>query len=498
MCVCSVCRKAKGLPPYSQSEEGKELIASVKKASHAALIKIKFPKELKPPKPKKAKADGSASKAGAASAKVKSDASKPKKKAVKAKKGDVKSPGKLKQALLKAKAAGGIKKGKGKSALKSGTPVKRKKKSPVEPKAIEAPCLAWIDSKLPAQNLAARVWLYESLVRFDAVETPVSVLKALDKFDAWTPRSTQVILERIICLLAGLGKNIDKGQARAGFAPIVKAFREVGDQAATRGEPWEEAKQLLLLHDVEIPQLPHVEHVFSLEEIEEVAPPSPTIFTRMTRARRAAYDNHPVHRISMREASVSDFEDYTSDREYNEEEDSVEESSKRRKSSERKSAEEDDPNLRRSGRKHGRLAEESDEDDESEQQQQQLEEGDDASSALSENMDASQNPTQTTVESEVKAPEPAGQVPAPNLEEKVGVLSALMELVIRTPEVSKDLRQSAERMYAIEKDSRMEVFTLEKEQTAVMKELDSSAPSMLKKDEFQQWTKKVRTAATFV
>ena len=37
---------------------------------------------------------------------------------------------------------------------------------------VEAPILDMIQSRLPIENFAARVWLYESIIRFDEVETP--------------------------------------------------------------------------------------------------------------------------------------------------------------------------------------------------------------------------------------------------------------------------------------------------------------------------------------
>lgn len=98
-----------------------------------------------------------------------------------AKKKDVKSGNKLKEALAKQKKAGASTSAKNspKSKPKAGaavkSPTKRQTKLPVrliEPKKVDAPQLDIIQTKLPNENLAARVWLYESLIRFDEVETP--------------------------------------------------------------------------------------------------------------------------------------------------------------------------------------------------------------------------------------------------------------------------------------------------------------------------------------
>ncbi|KDN53224.1 hypothetical protein K437DRAFT_253239 [Tilletiaria anomala UBC 951] len=381
----------------------------------------------------------------------------------------------------------------------------------VEPKKVDAPQLDVIHTKLPSENIAARIWLYETLVRFDAVETPANVLKTLDKFESWTPRSVQTIFERMICTIAGLGKNIQSGQPRAGFQSLVKSFRDFGGDNS-RGEPWKVACQLLQDHEITITPLPVVEHEFSIEDIEEPAPPSPTLFTRMTRARRAAVENREVKRMNLREASVSSWEsEGESEYDYQDVQDQEdgEEGSKfkatkikltlRRKGRWSASAEnaEDEIQPRRSSRTQ-RLQEESDEEDASVRETSNGDrEGDDALSAASgRNSAESESPSEKheAKKEKTKTPEPAGPIPAPNLEDKISILVALIELVLQAPEVNKDLRQCADEIMAVEKEAKAALGLLEKEYAEINSAVQKKAPSMLNRELFEAWKKEKRMA----
>ena len=358
-----------------------------------------------------------------------------------------------------------------------------------------------------------------------------NILKALDKMDGWTPRQVQTILERMICTIAGLGKNVQTGNPRAGLLPLVKAFREFGGDL-TRGEPWEQAKKLLEAHDVPIPSLAKVDHDFTTAEAEEQMqiPMSPTLFTRMTRARRAAYENRDVARKSLREASVSDIEsdgddlvktaaDARSRRSARNSGGSAptktKEKSKRAFVLEDEDDEDDEAdeadyveeeeepalNARRSNRNR-RLQEES----EDEEQANKSKEGDDDDDAKSQLTDLTQESSADAEGAEAqngkagqkspqeKTPEPAAPLPMPHFEERIGILSALVEVVLADPAVNKDLRTSADEMVAVEKDSRVAVLGIEKQFKEQMEELQKHAPSFANQSEaFQEWKKKVST-----
>lgn len=67
-------------------------------------------------------------------------------------------------------------------------PVKR-------PPDLPAPDLEKIQTSLPQENLFARAYIYETLNRFTLMKVPRSVVAKLDRFDQWTNKDVQGILE---------------------------------------------------------------------------------------------------------------------------------------------------------------------------------------------------------------------------------------------------------------------------------------------------------------
>lgn len=165
----------------------------------------------------------------------------------------------------------------------SKAPIFRPLKPPAE---VPPPLFELISTKLPEDNMRARMWIYESMVRFDKFGLNRSVLSQLDKFEHWTHAMVQDMLACLLKTIAGL-TNIDKGQPTKPFARAVTAFRTHG-KSLQRGEPWAAATELLGVLGLTRTPLPHVEHDIPVEVEAAAAERSPSPpAARVTRARRA-------------------------------------------------------------------------------------------------------------------------------------------------------------------------------------------------------------------
>ncbi|SOV05005.1 uncharacterized protein UDID_03053 [Ustilago sp. UG-2017a] len=154
------------------------------------------------------------------------------------------------------------------------------------PSAAPPPAFEVIATKLPEDNMRARMWIYESMVRFDKFGLNRGVLSQLDKFDNWTHAMVQEMLACLLRTIAGL-RNIEKGQATKPCAKAVAAYRIHG-KCLQRGEPWSAASELLTVLRLERTRLPYVEHEIPVE-VEAAAAqrsPSPPLL-RVRRGRRA-------------------------------------------------------------------------------------------------------------------------------------------------------------------------------------------------------------------
>lgn len=212
------------------------------------------------------------------------------------------------------------------SSTKEEAPKVRPQPVIAAPEPEEAPLTTLVTTSLPAPNLYARIWIYEALLRFDAIPMPPAVLRRLDRLTNWDPRLLNQILEAVTACLAGVSMkalfNDSKHSASSGLhgvASLVRAVRLLHDapDASARGEAWEAAREWLQAEHVVIDELPDVDHNFP-EEIEERAgtPASeqslaPGSSRRvLTRAGRAKLNNIDVQRKNLREASIeSDFDD---------------------------------------------------------------------------------------------------------------------------------------------------------------------------------------------
>lgn len=165
----------------------------------------------------------------------------------------------------------------------SKAPILKTLKPPTE---VPPPVFELISTKLPEDNMRARMWIYESMVRFDKFGLNRSVLSQLDKFEHWTHAMVQDMLACLLKTIAGL-TNIDKGHPTKPFVRAITSFRTHG-KSLQRGEPWAAATELLGVLGLARTPLPHVEHDIPVEVEAAAAERSPSPpAARVTRARRA-------------------------------------------------------------------------------------------------------------------------------------------------------------------------------------------------------------------
>lgn len=177
------------------------------------------------------------------------------------------------------------------SLLSTTTAVRAPVLKPIKPPTqAPPPVFEVIPTKLPEDNMRARMWIYESMVRFDKFGLNRTVLTQLDKFENWTHSMVQDMLACLLKIIAGL-TNIEKGQPTKPFVQSITAYRTHG-KSLQRGEPWSAATELLASLGLTRTPLPFVEHDIPVE-VEAAAaqrspsPPAP----RVTRARRAKENN---------------------------------------------------------------------------------------------------------------------------------------------------------------------------------------------------------------
>lgn len=560
-CACSICRKKLG----AGQQLFEKAVATNKVSATGSRLKSegdltvqrapKEAKESKAPKqdkeakkPKQPKAEGSAPKAKKADGGPASAKGKQKQNGTAAESGS--SPAGKKKGKSKdtkdsnaAPAKSKLKEAFGNKAkqLPGSKPVRqtalpRKLKAPV---AVPAPELEIIKTALNPANVWSRIWIYETLVRFDLIRVPKGILSQLDKFDAWTHRQVQMILERVLVALAGVS-SIHNGQPKARVAPAVKLYRQFGDDLK-RGEPWSAAKDLAQSFGCVVPELPHVERVFGDESKEPVASEAhdheqgPTLLgSRMTRTRRAAevralervkqqsiYDferdapdsdtddeisrksnRRTVHKDREEWAELGDAESSSDEHDARDDADSDEEapmqaggrvSDRRSGRTQAASASDVEEGARRSGRQRNAPTSTRTSAPRTAVRAISVSEGSSRSgaSSLSPELESEKtaDDTKTSISSVAPATAPAVQepIPAPEMEEKVAILHALLGTVLETPEVAEELKMGANRLPDIEKWAREDMKQLEKDWEEEKKLINTNVPSMAQANEFAKW-----------
>lgn len=294
-CACSVCRKAKGLEPLGRWSTSKQSDG----ATDAGKNKLSKSKAEANGNSKQKTASAETSKKVASTGKSKSIAE-----AVAAGKANGKGKAKSTSEAIDVDAEDddgvstppppGSRSAQKKtlaSILSANTvrpPIFKALKPPAE---TAPPTLEVIPTKLPEDNMRARMWIYESMVRFDKFGLNRGVLSQLDRFEQWTHTMAQDMLACLLKTIAGMS-NIEKGQPTKLFVKAITAYRHHGKNLQ-RGEPWAAATELLSLLGLARTPLAFVEHDIPVE-VEAAAAqrsPSPPPAARVTRARRAKEGN---------------------------------------------------------------------------------------------------------------------------------------------------------------------------------------------------------------
>ncbi|PWN28090.1 hypothetical protein BDZ90DRAFT_161952 [Jaminaea rosea] len=514
ICTCSICRKKFGVEPVrvEKPPAAPKQKAPAKSKAKASTSDVKG----------KAKASSSSSSGAGASGANGSQS----KKAAAAPSGAAKAKGKKATSSLKNALTS-----KAQALPSTSKPRQATLPRPIKPPApVAAPELEVIKTALHPENVWARMWIYETLVRFDFIRVPKGQLIQLDKFDLWTHRQVQTLLERILVALAGIN-SINQGQPKARVAPAIQAFRQFGEDLQ-RGEPWQAARDLLDSLGFDIPELPHVERVFSDESKEaamrDADDSGPTLLSsRMTRTKRAA-EVRALERVKQQ--SLYSYESQFSDQDESSEEDELEPARNGDRDEWAGDAEsEEDEMPRRGGRSSARQATRAAPAAEgtrrSGRQTGATKAGTSASrssrrivivngssngssrsgtsstltdseSGGSDDDDTGADDTRTSTTTPPPStttapapPKPAEPLPAPEMEEKVAILCVLLEAVLQTPEVSEELKSGAARMGDIDRAAREDLKQLEKEWEEEKKVLAAAAPSMAKVDDFAKWKK---------
>ncbi|KAK0539697.1 hypothetical protein OC835_001025 [Tilletia horrida] len=414
----------------------------------------------------------------------------------------------------------------------NGQPVKKfvnpRPPVPLRPKQIAPPSIQTIETKLPMPNIEARIYLYETLVRLtDIIKVPKATLGNLDRFDAWTSRQCQQLLERLLAAAAGLS-YIDRGQPTKNTGNAVRAYREFGSQPL-RGEPWQAARELIqkqLGHDVE--DLPAVDRTAEEEREREeedrlaalaAAAEIPTL--RVTRRMAAA-----ERRLMQKNESGSDTDRASSGRKTANSRSTAASSSRtlsgsssRNRSgnvsrsrrldllgdSEDDNASSDEDSASSTDRRRSRDGKRTvDDGDEDMSGAESVASKQSAGSAYQASDDEGGSNEATTITAATSPPESvnsglkkngdapapvAEPIPAPHLEAKIAILCGLCDVVIQTPDAAKEIKSGADGMWLAEREHKTAMVQLEKEWSQKRDALDSQAPSMAA-EIYADWKKK--------
>lgn len=353
-----------------------------------------------------------------------------------------------------------------------------------KPKSMEMPPLARLQTRLPVSNLMERVWLYESLIRFDLLQIPKHVLVNLDKFDDWTEAQVQLLLEKLICRIADIS-SIKMKPLHTNHKKLVEAFVATGNDLK-RGEAWDAAKKYCIfkesrLVDLEmVDLLPHQRGDTRKVALQTQPASNETLLGgRLTRNRRLAETRalERVKAISRREMESSDESDFS---EESEEEESEEEAS---------SGEDPDEKGPRGHRRSQRgMIRRSTRQKAIATKKNSSPQGD--TSIEDEKKGNGHGSDEGVVE--ILQEEATEPIMMPSFEERIAILSALVDVIVQTKQINEEITLGFKTALEIEKASREEEKELLLKHEEAMKLLNDKAPSMTLTEEYQQWKEEKR------
>ncbi|CAD6939442.1 unnamed protein product, partial [Tilletia laevis] len=404
---------------------------------------------------------------------------------------------------------------------------------PRPPVPVLAPAPQVIETVLPMPNIEARIYLYETLVRLtDVIKVPKTLLGNLDRFEAWSSRQCQQLLERLLAAAAGL-PYIDRGQPTKNTGGAIRAYREFGSQPL-RGEPWEAARELIkkqLGRDVE--DLPKVDRTAEEEREREeedrlaaiaaaAEVPAVRVTRRMAAAEKRIMQRHEVgsdteksngnggrKTANSRSAAVSGPSGRTSSGRA-----SSSLSRSRRKDLLGSDDEDDDDDdddedsVSSNGDRSGRQAQEDVDGDENMSDADSVASKESAGSAYQASDDEGGSNEAATVTAATSPPEsiqakkngtgpdgatPAAPleepVPAPHMEAKIAILCGLCDVVLQTADAAKEIKAGIDGVVQAEREHKATMAQMEKEWVAKRDALASEAPSMAAEN-YADWKKK--------
>ncbi|KAE8259642.1 hypothetical protein A4X13_0g881 [Tilletia indica] len=414
---------------------------------------------------------------------------------------------------------------------------------PIAPKRVLPPAPQIIETNLPIPNIEARIYLYETLVRLtDVIKVPKTTLGNLDRFEAWTSRNCQQLLERLLAAAAGL-PYIDRGQPTKNTGNAVRAYREYGSQPL-RGEPWEAARELIkkqLGRDVD--DLPKVdrsaEEEREREEEDRLAAlaaaaevPALRVTRRMAAAEKRLMERHENgsdtdrsnrggggrRTANSRSAAVSDPSSRTSRSRVSS---SLSRSRRKDLLGDDDDDDEDDDdsdedsnssNGRGSGRTAGRSGPKNSngdgDGDEDMSDADSVSSKDTAGSAYQASDDEGGSNEAATVTAATSPPDsvhankngngndsaaPSAPikepVPAPHMEAKIAILCGLCDVVLQTPEASKEIKAGIDGVVQAEREHKATLTQMEKDWVVKRDALNNEAPSMAAEN-YGDWKQK--------
>lgn len=356
-----------------------------------------------------------------------------------------------------------------------------------KPMEVEKPTLTSIRTRLPIANIKERMWLYESLVRFDWFEISKTILKNLDRFDDWTEGHLQTILEKLICRAADIG-NIKNKPSRKIHQKLVSTFQEFG-QDIKRGEAWEAAKKYCTYKNIktatlqDVPLLPH--QIFDEKKSRQVAnvPTETLLEGRMTRGRRLA-QQRAVERakiISMKEMQDSDESSLSSMEEESEADSGSESVDEEEEVVTRRSRRLNKGKGDRKTRSRGKVALPPSESNESEEE-------DEVPAQANESKSESDSDVEIIGEIRTDGPREA-----PPFEERVAILSGLVEVLMEKKAINEEITSGFKEVILLEKAGKEEERELIAEQAQILQAHSNKAPSMLEIADFAAWKEEKNT-----
>lgn len=383
------------------------------------------------------------------------------------------------------------------------------------PKPVGLPQIEPIESRLPVENLLARMWLYETLVRFDMFDVPKAVLRHLDRFDDWNEDHVRVILERLLCFLCEVA-NIRVAPQGKKHGGILKTYQDAASDVS-RGEGWEAVRRLCESQGINVPALQDVEmlpgQLAAAHKVFVQDPADTLLGSRSSRGQRAA-TTAAIARVKS--LSVNELRD--DDNNWSEDEEEDRSRLKKRSRAKRilpsddkgsagksgEDAEDDVPSIRSSRRtkssttklreashspqRRSLRTQEKRQAEVSEPESGVESEGHDDSSILSHPEDDENGGGQDNDRSVLEEPTMATPVAIPPLEQRVAILCALAELLLRKRTIAEEIVYGVDKVREFEKQLKDEEKELVRQHDEELKAINKKRNDMKRVGKGAQWT----------